>query len=182
MCSRNIWLVGTTLSCEIRYLEAEETFLQSHKTEEFVGIKWKPTQLSITGSSKGAVRQHRSDFRRTEYRAIRKVSKVEQHRSSPYLQINILSWKHIKPNNWNTYPAHSQCHSILVAATKPVRNDGTGQNLYIRRSPTTKEIYNRAKPVLQATQNLRLFLVYDWNFYVEISQALGFIFQRSKEK
>lgn len=81
MCCRNIRLVGTTLSCEIRYLEAEETFLQSHRIEEFVEIKWKPTQLSITGSSKVAVRQHRSDLRRTEYRAIRKVSKVEQHRS-----------------------------------------------------------------------------------------------------
>lgn len=72
MCCRNIH-VSTTLSHEMRYLGAEETLLQSHRTEELVEIKWKPTELSITGSSKVAVKQHRSDFRRTEYRAIRKV-------------------------------------------------------------------------------------------------------------
>lgn len=63
--------------------------MQSHRIEEFVEIKQKPTQVSITGSSKVAVRQHRSDLRRTEYRAIRKVSKVEQHRSPLYVQTNI---------------------------------------------------------------------------------------------
>lgn len=70
----------------------------------------------------------------------------------------------------------------MVGATKPVRNHDTGQSLYIRRSQTTKEIYNRAKTFLQAIKNLRLLLVYDWNVYVEISQALGFVFQTSKEK
>lgn len=63
--------------------------MQSHRIEEFVEIKRKPTQVSITGSSKVAVRQHRNDLRRTEYRAIRKVSKVEQHRSPLYVQTNV---------------------------------------------------------------------------------------------
>lgn len=64
----------TTLSREQRYLKAEETFLQSHRLEELVRIKWKPAKPSKTGSSKVAVGQHRRDLR-TEYRAIRKVSK-----------------------------------------------------------------------------------------------------------
>lgn len=57
--------------------------MQSRRLEEFVGIKWKPEKLSKTGSSKVAVRQHRSDLRRTEYRAIRKVSKKGAAEESP---------------------------------------------------------------------------------------------------
>lgn len=87
---------------------------------------------------------------RTEYRAIRKVSKMEQQRSSLYLQTNILSLEHIKTDKWNTHPALFQNLSILVGTTKPVRTDGTEQNPFIRRSQTTEEIYNGAKQVLQA--------------------------------
>lgn len=141
-------MADTTLSSERRYLEAEETFLQSHRLEEFVGIKWKPAKLSKTGSSKVAVGQHRSDLRRTEYRAIRKVSKMEQQEfpifANPYTIIRTYQNKQVK------YPPSTLPKSHHSGRDNKVRTDGTQQNPLIRRSQTTKEIYNRAKEFLQA--------------------------------
>lgn len=59
----------------------------------------------------------------TENRAIRKVSKMEQQKSSLYLQANIPSLQRIKIDKLNTHPALFQNLSILVG-TKPDRTDG----------------------------------------------------------